>query len=668
MSTVAATATAPAFRVELLPTAFRLLFPYDPKLVAAVKELPERRWSKSDRAWSVPLASAAALDQLLARIPGPIEYIDGAREAIDARIAALAQSREASRRTSLDIALPAPEGLDYLPYQRAGIAYGLDHPNVLFADEMGLGKTIQAIGVCNADASLKSILILCPASLRLNWLREWKKWYVHPHRVCIAEGRLPPSDVVIVNYDVLKKHIHEIHARQWDALICDEAHYLKNYKAQRTKLVLGDRKTDAKPIAARRRLMLTGTPILNRPMEAWTLVNSLAPDVFSSWWQFAMRYCDGKKDGFGIDASGASNLEELQDRLRGTIMVRRLKAEVLKELPPKRRQVIEISSDSPEVAREQFAWDALQKRMQELRTAVQLAKAGTEEEYKAAVHALQQGASAAFTELAKLRHETALAKVPFVISHVADSIESGKVICFAHHRDVIAKIVAEFPGCVSITGDTKMIDRQAAVDRFQTDPTCRLIVGNLQAMGVGLTLTASSHVIFGELDWVPGVITQAEDRAHRIGQLDSVLVQHLVLEGSLDAVMARRLVAKQEVIDKALDATERAEVLSEPLIPSDVREEAATENVSHRKVSEEAAKITAEQIAAIHEALRMLAGVCDGAMQLDGHGFNRIDTEIGHSLANWPTLTAKQAVLGLRLVTKYRRQLPAHILQAAKGA
>jgi hypothetical protein len=243
MSTVAATATAPAFRVELLPTAFRLLFPYDPKLVAAVKELPERRWSKSDRAWSVPLASAAALDQLLARIPGPIEYIDGAREAIDARIAALAQSREASRRTSLDIALPAPEGLDYLPYQRAGIAYGLDHPNVLFADEMGLGKTIQAIGVCNADASLKSILILCPASLRLNWLREWKKWYVHPHRVCIAEGRLPPSDVVIVNYDVLKKHIHEIHARQWDALICDEAHYLKNYKAQRTKLVLGDRKT-----------------------------------------------------------------------------------------------------------------------------------------------------------------------------------------------------------------------------------------------------------------------------------------------------------------------------------------------------------------------------------------------------------------------------------------
>jgi SWI/SNF-related matrix-associated actin-dependent regulator 1 of chromatin subfamily A len=658
----------PQFVVSLTDAGYRLAFPYDPVLVSAVRALPQRHWDKAAKCWTVPRSGAEALAAMLARIKAPIEYGPGAQETMAACICAARASREASRRTSADIDLPVPDGLAYLPYQRAGIAFALDRPGVLIADEMGLGKTIQAIGVCNADASLKSILILCPASLRLNWMREWQKWDVHRRTVSIAlSRRLPNTDVVICNYDIVKNNITAIHARQWDALICDEAHYLKNYKAQRSKLVLGNKKENVAPIKALRRILLTGTPILNRPIEAWTLVSALAPQEFNSWYQYANRYCAMNDSGYGKDVGGASHLDELQDRLRATIMVRRLKAEVLTELPPKRRQVIELSSNTPEVAAEQAAWQAMQARIHALRVAVQLAKGGTDEEYKAAVEALKAGASTAFTELSKLRHMVALAKVPEVIAHLTDSVESGKVICFAHHRDVVAKIAAEFPDCVTITGDTPLIQRQAAVDRFQTDPTCRLIIGNLTAMGVGFTLTASSHVVFAELDWVPGVITQAEDRAHRIGQRGNVLVQHLVLEGSLDSVMARRLVAKQEVIDRALDSTERSEVLAEPIIPMAPREEAATESVSQKRIAEEASRMAPEQIAAIHNGLRMLAGMCDGAVVLDGMGFNRIDTEIGHSLAAWPTLTGRQAALGLRIITKYRRQLPSTLLAAAKG-
>jgi superfamily II DNA or RNA helicase len=659
----------PTMTVSTDPTGFRLQFPYDPVLVDAVRALPSRRWDPASKCWTVPQSGAVALVQMLGRIQGDIEYAEGAREQLESVQAGRLAAMESSRQTDAAVEIPAPEGLSYLPYQRAGIAYAASRRGVLIADEMGLGKTIQAIGLANTDASLQSILIICPASLRLNWLREWCKWDVHGRQAGIANGKVPQTNVVIVNYDILKKHILELRARPWDLLIIDEAHYLKNHKAQRTQLVLGKKDRDASKaipaLTARRRVLLTGTPILNKPIEAWSLVSSFSPEEFPSWAQYAKRYCDGHQTQYGWDVMGASNLEELQDRLRSSIMVRRLKKEVLTELPPKRRQVLEISGEIASVEREQMAYACTQERLEALRAAVQLAKAESDEDYEKAVQALREGASAAFTEMAKLRHATALAKVPYVIEHLTDALEGGKVIAFAHHRDVIQQIVEAFPGCVSITGDTPMAARQAAVDRFQNDPTCNLIVGNLQAMGVGLTLTASAHVIFAELDWVPGVMSQAEDRAHRIGQINSVLIQHLVLEGSLDAVMAKRLVIKQEIIDRALDERERTEAGGEPILPTPAKEEAATESISRHQIVEQAVHVTGRQIDAVHLGLRMLAGMCDRAHSLDGAGFSRIDVRIGHSLASVNGLTARQAVLGQKLVRKYRRQLPAELVEAA---
>jgi hypothetical protein len=224
-------------------------------------------------------------------------------------------------------------------------------------------------------------------------------------------------------------------------------------------------------------------------------------------------------------------------------------------------------------------------------------------------------------------------------------------------------LAAENIAAVSLTGDTPMQTRQDNVDRFQNGKNCRVFVGNIQAAGVGITLTAASHVIFTELDWVPGNMTQAEDRCHRIGQHDSVLVQHLVLEGSLSARMAKVLIEKQDVIDRALDRGKEVEV---PATPS--RERAATESVSHEKLTAIAEKLTPEQISAIHRGLQILAGWDeDHARSLNGIGFSKMDVAIGHSLANSFSLTARQAALGQKLVNRYRRQLPDEVVLAAKS-
>lgn len=238
--------------------------------------------------------------------------------------------------------------------------------------------------------------------------------------------------------------------------------------------------------------------------------------------------------------------------------------------------------------------------------------------------------------------------------------QSSKVVIFVHHHDVVAALAQEFgDSCVTLTGEDSIEKRQIAVDRFQTDPTCRVFIGSLKAAGVGITLTAAHHVVFGELDWVPGNMSQAEDRCHRIGQKDNVLVQHLVLEGSLDSRMARVLIEKQAVIDAALD-----EIAQEPVVPV-VNAPVTVARKEYQQADEH--PMPAEQVRAIHHGLRLLKAHCDGAFNLDGQGFSKIDVRVGHSLAMAQSLTQKQALLGKKLVNKYRRQLPEDLLAVALG-
>ena len=556
--------------------------------------------------------------------------------------------------------LPIPAGLAYLGYQEVGISFCLDREAALIADEMGLGKTIQAIGVINADVSLKRILIICPASLKLNWKRELSTWLTRGDlTVGIADGKTcPPADVVIINYDVLTKHLGFLHAGEWDLVIVDESHYLKNPKAQRTVAALGKwhkEPSRVKPaIRARKKIALTGTPILNRPIEIQPVLGWLSPKEFGHFWGFAKRYCAAYEGQWGWDLSGASNLEELQHKLRTSILIRRLKKDVLNDLPAKVRQVIELPANgcSALLAEEAEVQSKSAALIADLSDAVQLAKLCEDDTaYEEALAALRKANGVAFEDIARVRHDIALAKVPYVIEHVLNA--TGPVIVFAHHRDVVEAIRSGLTGagkrCVTLIGGQSDTSKDAAVTAFQSGEA-DVFIGNFRAAGVGITLTASSHVIFAELDWVPAILSQAEDRAHRIGQTDSVLVQHIVLEGSLDQRLARAIVEKQRVADKALDKQLAAIEIKEPVTAlNDVPED--------EKVAREGAEFSAEQIQTFIAKLRRLSAVCDGAVQEDFQGFNAFDSPFGKSLAAQTSLSQKQAKAAALLCRKYRRQL-----------
>lgn len=633
-----------------------------PDCLACREGLALRRWWTSQEEHAARLAEHGAM---------------GVKESLlsfaSRREAALA----ASRASDASIEIPAPAGMTYRPFQRAGIAYALGREGTLIGDEMGLGKTIMGIGVMNADPSIESVLIVCPATLRMNWWRELRRWDVRPRNTLVPEGKMLPGrydKIVIVNYEKLVgvngRRLHaRLMDRAWDLLIVDEAHRLKDMKAQRTIAVLGKGKgrkiwsdVEQKMVddpavpglasKARRRIFLTGTPIPNRPEEIFPLLHNLAPAEFPNYWRFTSRYCAAYSNGFGRDASGHSNLAELQDKMRATCMIRRLKKDVLKELPAKIRQVVELDAAAAggAVAAERDAFAARAEKLAELRADADLAHAaGDEDRYKSAVMALRQGTGAAFTEIAKLRKATAIAKIPQVIEHLDELLEDdqGKVVVMAHHHEVVHQLAAHFgDAAVTLTGETPMADRIGLVRRFQEDADVRVFIGSITAAGVGITLTAASRVVFAELDWVPGNVTQAEDRCHRIGQTACVQIQHLVLSGSLDAQMAQTLIEKQEVADEALDVEHERGLPVVPTAPASAKPK------TYPTVSEARRR-------ALHEAMIHLATVCDGASSLDGSGFSRYDVTVGHTLAGAGRLTDGQAWLAGRLATKYRRQLSA---------
>jgi len=532
---------------------------------------------------------------------------------------------------------PAPEGLAYLPYQRAGIAYGLKRESVLIADEMGLGKTIQALGIANADSSVSSIMILCPASLRINWAREAAKWLVRdfgaPFVVTKGSDTIPAdARVVICNYDLMwrKGLLPQLMGRTWDLLVADEAHYCKNTRgAKRAKALLGEWDKKAKRFVpglvstARRKVFLTGTPLPNgKAEEVFPLLKSLAPRTFNNWKKFVTRYAGARQEHvrvsryqtrlvwtFDHDAARYA-LPELQDQMRAACMVRRTKSEVLAELPAKRHQMITLPADDAAL-RATLKAEAAKLAGSKAALAA-LLDAGQYDEAAAQLADLD----VSFEEIAKMRSEAAEAKIPAAVEHCAAVLDAHgfdgapstpKLIVFAHHHCMIDALVSQLApyGVVKVDGRDSMEARQSAVDAFQNNPAVRVFVGQIQAAGVGLTLTAASHVVFAELSWVPGDNAQAEDRAHRIGQQSNVLVQHLVLEGSLDELIARLLQGKRKRSDDALDnstaavsAAQRAEAVK----VSEAAEAKKAARESAQKAREAARESNAAAIKAMIES------------------------------------------------------------------
>lgn len=485
--------------------------------------------------------------------------------------------------------------LDYLPYQKAGILYAEDRNKLLIGDSPGLGKTIQAVGIIN-NHDVQSGLIICPASLKLNWEREMKKWLVDKSlTIGVAYGNdIPNTDFVIANYDILNRNSPQLRREQWGMIIPDEAQYLANPEAQRTEVVLGEWRWDyrkkrhvpkIRPLNAWKWCFLTGTPMSKRPKDMWGIIRHCDPEGLGrDWMEFAYRYCDASEGMFGLEADGGSNLEELNERLRKGFMVRRIKANVLKELPPKTRQVIVLPPEGLKKLikseRDKFT-DALA-----MLDAVNL---GEEYNQKTHITDLDPGlvldtmtrilkdfdregldeldvgeVEPGFAAYSEARRELALSKVPMAVEHVKRLVDAGeKVIVFAIHKDVISRLREAFPPEMSarIIGGMTPKKVEAEKLRFQgnqddgilPDPDCKIMFANLKAGGTGHTLTEATTVVFVEMWGVPSEMEQCEDRAHRYGQLKNVLVQYLCVDGTMDAHTIQTLINRIEIIERAVD-------------------------------------------------------------------------------------------------------------------
>lgn len=637
------------------------------------------RWDAGSRHWwTRDLSAVAKVDRYLTAV---------AREAFEENRQTREQAVVDSRATNADIDIPHPDGLDYLPFQKAGVSWAMSRPAALIADEMGLGKTIQALGVINVDPSINQVLVVCPLSVALNWKRETEKWVTRSLTARVATAQKWPTDanVVIVHWGIVAKHSQSIRSQNWDLIVLDESHYAKNPKASRTKAILGDYQSGVPALTANRKLALTGTPIPNRPIEIQPVLKWLNPAEFGNWMQYARRYCDASQTRFGWDTSGSAHLDELQEKLRSTVMIRRKKSEVLKELPAKSRQVILINPETPALRKalkaERAAAKAGMDTIEKAQVAAELAKSGTETDYAQAVQALRQARLITFQEMSETRHDTAIAKIPEVLEHIRDVLdEQGKVVVFAHHRDVIKSLESSLKagdkehepvGVVKIYGGIKPEERQQAVDSFQDDPSTRVFLGSIGAAKEGITLTSASRAVFAELDWVPGNLSQAEDRIHRIGQKDAVTIRHILLDGSLDAKMAQTIVQKQFVLDQALDdqhqngdeldyqtgSEEERFVEDDELVTPP-----ATRSTTREEIANRAEFLTSADIARVQAGLRQLSRMdADFAQAKNDAGFSKIDVSIGHDLADRDALSPKQAALGAKLLSKYHRQLDPEI-------
>ena len=360
----------------------------------------------------------------------------------------------------------------------------------------------------------------------------------------------PKSDIYIINYDLIHNRLSQLQDIDPQAIIMDECHYIKDSKTLRSKAVLKLCKGVKNVIA------LSGTPLTNRPKELFPTLNIIRPDLFSNYWKYAIRYCEGHKGKWGWDDNGSSNIPELNKILKENIMIRRLKNDVLKELPEKIRTVIPMDIDNMK-AYQRAENDLVGWVLDKLESSL---SGKSEEEKKIIIDEKITSTLAAegLVKLSELKQVVAKGKMKGAIEWIQDHIDSnGKLIVFCTHQKPIDDLMKKFSKiAVKIDGSVSIEKRQKAVDEFQTNDKIRLFIGNIKAAGVGITLTAASSVCFLELGWTPGEHDQAEDRAHRIGQMADVNAYYLIGKNTIEEDTMELIDEKRKVLKGVLDGAE----------------------------------------------------------------------------------------------------------------
>nr|KAF6497834.1 SWI/SNF related, matrix associated, actin dependent regulator of chromatin, subfamily a like 1 [Rousettus aegyptiacus] len=420
-----------------------------------------------------------------------------------------------------------------LPFQRAGVNFAIAKGGrLLLADDMGLGKTIQAICVAAFYRKEWPLLVVVPSSVRFTWEQAFLQWLPslspeHINVVVTGKDRLTAGLVNIVSFDLLSKLEKQLKTH-FKVVIIDESHFLKNIKTARCRAAVPLLKI------AKRVILLSGTPAMSRPAELYTQIIAVKPTFFPQFHAFGLRYCDAKRHAWGWDYSGSSNLGELKLLLEEAVMLRRLKSDVLAQLPAKQRKMV-VFAPGQISTKARTSLDA----------------AATEMTTKGNSKKQQREALILFF------NRTAEAKIPSVIEYILDLLESGreKFLVFAHHKvvlDAITKVLEKKQvQHIRIDGSTSSADREDLCQQFQLSERHAVAVLSITAANMGLTFSSADLVVFAELFWNPGVLMQAEDRVHRIGQSSSVGIHYLVAKGTADDYLWPLIQEKIKVLGEA---------------------------------------------------------------------------------------------------------------------
>lgn len=545
----------PVLDITLTPNCYKVAFQYQPLLVACVKRIPSARYQADGKYWEVASNDVRYL-RLMADWAKDKNLVRGVRWLKDEEPVV---SYEPIPMPTLTV--PHNMLINPYEYQAEGIAYALQKKRCIMGDECGLGKTIQAIGTMTASGAFPA-LVICPASLKVNWQREFKKfgginaiilndsnrttWH-HILRMKRMDGK-PMCQVVITNYESLRKFfVKRLHRQErftmksiefderislFRSVIIDESHKCKSNKTQQSKFVQG--------IAAGKEfvLELTGTPVVNNNEDLVQQLNIMGRlEEFGGYTKFVGRYCQG--------VNKSSHLKELNWRLRNLCFFRRQKKDVLTQLPDKTRSylVTDITNGKEYKAAEQDIIKYLRDYQDADNDKLQRAIRG-----------------AIMVKMNILKQVSARGKIDSAVDIIHNTIDGGqKLIVFCFLKEVVAALKAEFPDAMTVTGDDNDKQKQYSVDKFQSDERCKLIILNYRSGGTGLTLTAASNVLFVEFPWTYSDCCQAEDRAHRNGQKNAVTCTYLLGNGTIDEYMYNLIQTKKDIANGVTGTDDQVE-------------------------------------------------------------------------------------------------------------
>lgn len=576
-------------------------FPYDPNLVDQIKLFPPycRRWNPKEKLWvfNLDVSNKSEIIENLYNFLEKNQFTvnQSAKDALGKKDTSLKTKDEiydASFDTDANVEIDILQH-DLRPFQRAGVLYLSKQKKCFLADEMGLGKTVQALA-STANVNGFPCLIVCPVSLQKNWKNEIIKWF----DVWCSVDEKPNRNVDfnIIPYSQIKKYKDILESIAYKTIICDESHYLKNSSAARTKQV----KQLAKN--CENVFLLSGTPILNRPSELISqleILNRLGE--LGGWQYFTKNYCAAYKGRFGLNISGAKNLDILNQELRKRCYIRRQKKDVLKELPDKQRIVIDVELSNPDnyANAEIEVVEKIQQRKEQYQEEAEmynyiisentvkyckdyiktdfnkpsrddllnLSKCKTKKDLSIFVKNYFNRKSEnienaeALMLLNTLKQRCASEKMDSCINWIEEFMLNGnKLIVFADNisiqKGLLERLSSFAPA--SVLGEMDAEERQKNVDLFQNNDQCKIIVCSLQAAGVGITLTSSSDVVFIQCGWTPALHDQAEDRAHRIGQENAVTCYYLLAPNTIDTDIWNLIESKREIVGKASEGQGRS--------------------------------------------------------------------------------------------------------------